>query len=400
MKKALSSWLFGAAASPARVMDIAYALFRFYCGISIAYGAGLPKVFHKIDENGGREWANLAFGVPGWFVQQVSDIGFTFISPTFWAYLAVYGEFVGGLLIALGLFTRVSALQMAFQFFVVSFIWYKEPMPFAMYYQQLIFWGFVLIAVQGSGRFSLDALRLRGRMALPSARALALGGMLLCAATAQGQSAGQPLPQRVRFTVSNPTLCNRSIDIRHFDHATRKTRGYGYELASLSSHAVSMPVGTRVYETRRNQRTLLFVVGTDDEGREFNLGKTLEISREQWLQVAYDEQGERSAQLQAAAEDPGLAERARANNLDMVTFKVVGKTPWGREVSIRAQLPFDGERSNAGFTQRLSWFTTYQVSYPVGTKIYLCAGKFWEQSVPETLLFTVDGEKNNYLFRL
>jgi len=157
MKLALKSFLFGSAQSGTLAYETAYALFRFYCGISIAIGAGFSKVFHKIDENSGEGWDNLAFGVPNWFVKQVSEIGFTFISPSFWAHLAVYGEFIGGLAVALGLFTRISAIQLAFQFFVVSFLWYDEPMPFAMYYQQLIFWGFVLIAVVGDGRFSLDS---------------------------------------------------------------------------------------------------------------------------------------------------------------------------------------------------------------------------------------------------
>lgn len=156
MKKAIQSLLFGSAQAGTRTYDIAYTLFRFYCGFSIAIGAGLSKVFHKINEDGGKAWDNLAFGVPDWFVKQVGDIGFTVISPSFWAHLAVYGEFIGGLLIAVGLFTRISALQLAFQFFVVSFIWYDEPGLFTMYYQQLIFWSFVLIAALGGGRFSAD----------------------------------------------------------------------------------------------------------------------------------------------------------------------------------------------------------------------------------------------------
>jgi hypothetical protein len=46
---------------------------------------------------------------------------------------------------------------LAFQFFVVSFIWYDDPAPMVgMYYQQLLFWGFVLIAVGGSGNYAAD----------------------------------------------------------------------------------------------------------------------------------------------------------------------------------------------------------------------------------------------------
>jgi len=42
----------------------------------------------------------------------------------------------------------------------------------------------------------------------------------------------------------------------------------------------------------------------------------------------------------------------------------------------------------------------FKASYPVGTKIYLCEGKYWNSDVPETLLFTVDSEKQNYLVRI
>lgn len=124
------------------VYSIGWALFRCYVGISIALGAGFSKM-----------------PVPGWFVNQVAEIGFTYPSPAFWSYLAVYGEAFGGVLVALGLFTRFSAIQLAFQFFVVSFIWYSEPMfMFSMYYQQLIFFTFLIVSVLGGGRISIDHL--------------------------------------------------------------------------------------------------------------------------------------------------------------------------------------------------------------------------------------------------
>jgi hypothetical protein len=64
-----------------------------------------------------------------------------------------------GILIAIGLFTRFAALQLAFQFFVISYIWYNEPEPLTgMYFQQLYFFCYLLTMVAGGGRFSLDAL--------------------------------------------------------------------------------------------------------------------------------------------------------------------------------------------------------------------------------------------------
>lgn len=159
--------IFGNLVSTHKPYEVLYALFRFHIGLSIALGAGLSKVFHKINEKGDDSWDNLAFGVGDWFVNQVNDIGFTLISPTFWAYLAVYGEFIGGLLLAIGLFSRISAIQLAFQFFVVAFVWYNDPYPFGgMYYQQLLFWGFALASVKGGGLYSVDYLLLKKNQAV------------------------------------------------------------------------------------------------------------------------------------------------------------------------------------------------------------------------------------------
>ncbi|WP_400191359.1 DoxX family protein [Hymenobacter sp. B81] len=144
--------LFSASPLQNRAIDAAWLLFRLHLGLSIADGAGLPKL------------TNLAAvasaqmpGPPDWFVQQVAGLGFTFPSPYFWAGAAVWGEFVGGLLLALGLFTRWSGLQLAFQFFVVAFLWYEDPSPITgMYYQQLLFWAFVVVTAVGPGRYSID----------------------------------------------------------------------------------------------------------------------------------------------------------------------------------------------------------------------------------------------------
>ncbi|RYY92430.1 MAG: DoxX family protein, partial [Chitinophagaceae bacterium] len=143
--------------------------------------AGLPKI--------GDGFA------PEWFEKQVDGIGFSWPSPLFWATVASWGEFVGGLLLAFGLLTRLMALQLAFQFFVIAFMWYDEPAPLTgMYYQQLLFWGFVLVLAGGGGRFSIDNLLLRGfttgwRTVLRRAPAITAALLLLVAASATAQVA-------------------------------------------------------------------------------------------------------------------------------------------------------------------------------------------------------------------
>jgi len=107
--------LFGSSVNGNNVLQAAWLLFRFYIGLSLALGAGLPKIQD---------------GIPEWFEKQVFDLGFTWPSSQFWATLAAWAEFVGGLFLAVGLLTRLMALQLAFQFFVISFLWYDSPAPF------------------------------------------------------------------------------------------------------------------------------------------------------------------------------------------------------------------------------------------------------------------------------
>lgn len=164
----MKQFLFGSTFTGNKAFNITWLLFRFYSGITIAFGAGWPKMNQ--------------IAAPGWFVDQVSKLGFTFPSPTFWAAAAAWGEFVGGLCIAIGFFTRFSAIQLAFQFFVVSFIWYDNPMPFfGMYYQQLIFWGFVLVSVGGSGKYSVDSWMLNRKKQIDTTYAVtATAAVMLC----------------------------------------------------------------------------------------------------------------------------------------------------------------------------------------------------------------------------
>ncbi len=148
MNTNLKNFLFGTSLQSNKLTNLIWLVFRVHIGLSMAIHAGLPKVANGI--------------APEWFVNQVSDLGFTFISPTFWATVSSWGEFMGGILIAIGLFTRFAALQLAFQFFVISFLWYDNPEPLTgMYFQQLYMWCYILVAVVGGGNYALDKLLMK-----------------------------------------------------------------------------------------------------------------------------------------------------------------------------------------------------------------------------------------------
>ncbi len=145
MKKIFRSFLFGTKLPHDRLLNFGWLLFRVHIGLSMAIHAGWPKI--------------TGASAPDWFIKQVGEIGFTFPSAEFWAIAATWGEFIGGLMIAIGFLTRFAALQLAFQFFVISFIWYNEPEPLTgMYFQQLLMWCYLLIVVTGGGWYSVDRL--------------------------------------------------------------------------------------------------------------------------------------------------------------------------------------------------------------------------------------------------
>ncbi|MBI1225960.1 MAG: hypothetical protein GC192_12060 [Bacteroidetes bacterium] len=205
----------------------------------------------------------------------------------------------------------------------------------------------------------------------------------------------------VSFTISNPSLKSKDLDVRYFDPITKKTAGYGLHLGPLQSHADNKPVGTRIYLKNWDGYQLAFVLSADDDGRKFNLDKAHEISPEQRLQAVRDEESEKKAALENPDEDDDLGAFAKRHNVPMVTFTVAGKSLLKRQVHVRAQLPFVNERTNNGFSRKLSSFSHVKVSYPAGTKIYLCDGPYWNSgNVKETLLLTVDTEKVDYLIKI
>jgi uncharacterized membrane protein YphA (DoxX/SURF4 family) len=197
MKKYFHQFFFGTSLNDNKVMNAGWLLFRLHIGLSIAIHAGWPKM--------------NTLAAPGWFNDQVAGLGFTLPSPAFWATLASWGEFAGGIGIALGLLTRFNALQLAFQFFIISFMWYDTPEPLTgMYFQQTLFWSFVLVTFAGGGRYSLDKLIMRGKMItipLPVKTAM-LSLLFFTSFTAKAQR--KPLK-------GSGTVITQTFDFKNFD---------------------------------------------------------------------------------------------------------------------------------------------------------------------------------------
>jgi putative oxidoreductase len=89
-------------------------------------------------------------------IEGVRAMGFP--APVLFAWLAALSEFVGGLLIAFGLGTRIAAFFAAFTMGVAFFVAHAQD-PFQVKELAMLF-GVVFVALifTGAGRYSLDAM--------------------------------------------------------------------------------------------------------------------------------------------------------------------------------------------------------------------------------------------------
>ena len=136
--KSVITLLFGQAEVPGNFANVGLLLLRFYAGITIM-SAGLDKL-----------------PVPEWMIDQVISIGFPF--PAFFAWVACFSEFAFGLMLILGLNSRISALFLAITLGTAAFSFHNVVPFLNMHITQFFFWIFVLFVFIGAGKFSLDYL--------------------------------------------------------------------------------------------------------------------------------------------------------------------------------------------------------------------------------------------------
>lgn len=148
--------------------DLALLLLRL-CGFGLAFAHGWGKVV-----------ALAADGADARFVAGVAALGFPF--PLFFAWAAAIAELGGGILVALGIFTRIAAAGAAFAMFVAAFLRHRLAHHVLSWIGILDIpaetrerWGnpelaavylavFIALALIGGGRFSLErVLRRSGK---------------------------------------------------------------------------------------------------------------------------------------------------------------------------------------------------------------------------------------------
>lgn len=131
--------------NPVRLTDLVTTLFRVVLGLLFALH-GAASLF------GGNRGSGEAIAIGTW--------------PGWWAALI---QFVGGLLVMLGLGTRIAALvcsgSMAYAYFVVHQPDALLPLNNGGELAALFSWCFLLVAALGAGPWSLDAALGRRRLA-------------------------------------------------------------------------------------------------------------------------------------------------------------------------------------------------------------------------------------------
>jgi putative oxidoreductase len=122
--------------------DLAYLIVRVTAGLMLI-PHGWPKVFTR--------------GAAG-VATMLTNYGVPFSLPS--AYLIMALETVGGLLIAIGLFTRPVAALLVIEFLVIIFVahWPKGYAVSAGGIEFPLMWGLILLAImlRGGGPWSLD----------------------------------------------------------------------------------------------------------------------------------------------------------------------------------------------------------------------------------------------------
>ncbi|WP_299228890.1 DoxX family protein [uncultured Psychroserpens sp.] len=137
-------------------MDLMFTIPRVICGLLLTAMFGADKF--------GMPWTastqNLnLFEVAAWFPQDVAEYGGIFaIAPVFFAWMGAFSEAVGGLLLLLGLQTRIASFLIMCTMLVAIFMQKWNQGVWGMLPAMGFLWVTVYHLFLGSGRFGLDHL--------------------------------------------------------------------------------------------------------------------------------------------------------------------------------------------------------------------------------------------------
>jgi putative oxidoreductase len=146
--KALNNFLFGGSGATTRMGDFGLFILRAGFGLAMAIGHGIGKVYH-----------DGSVGMSDQFLGFVKSMSLP--APTAMAWLAALTEFLGGILLALGLLTRPVAIALVINMSVAAFVAMEDAPLFSLggpnkEYPLLFLVVFLTFVFTGAGRFSFD----------------------------------------------------------------------------------------------------------------------------------------------------------------------------------------------------------------------------------------------------
>ena len=135
--------------------DFLFAIPRIICGFLLTSSFGSDKF--------GMPWSstpNLGFfEVAAWFPQDVAEYGGIFaLFPIFFAWMGAFSEAVGGLLLMLGLKTRIASFLIMCTMLVAIFLQKWDGPVWSMLPAMGFLWVSLFTMYLGSGRFGIDYL--------------------------------------------------------------------------------------------------------------------------------------------------------------------------------------------------------------------------------------------------
>lgn len=136
--------------------DLLFAFIRIICGLLLAIDFGAGKFGMPWTDEG--QNLNL-FEVAAWFPEDVASYGGIFaLFPIFFAWMGAFSEAVGGLLLALGIQTRIASFLIMCTMLVAIFMQKWGQGTWAMLPAMSFLWVAIYNVYFGSGRFGLDYL--------------------------------------------------------------------------------------------------------------------------------------------------------------------------------------------------------------------------------------------------
>jgi putative oxidoreductase len=122
--------------------EIAELLLRVVAGLILPLIHGLPKI------------GVLGSGSPAGVGAGLEKSGY--YPGIFWAYVIIFAEIVGGLFLALGLFTRLAAAILIIEFINVVYVDYANRGTAGARYSFVLLIVYIFFLFRGGGPYSLD----------------------------------------------------------------------------------------------------------------------------------------------------------------------------------------------------------------------------------------------------